>query len=79
VLVSADGGRVLAYTPLSKGCLVVPKDPGRKTSALFVTSLISDQPTETNFFTSMHYGLPVFVVAGGKTWKVDGASAVIAR
>jgi hypothetical protein len=74
LLVSADGSRVLEHTPLSKSCIVAPspnKPPGSE-GAMFVTTLVSDHPTEAHFFTSLHYALDLFVGVGDRVWHVHG-------
>lgn len=71
--VSADGTRILETYPLSKGCLVMPFEPGPAPNAIVTSTLISDRPLETHVYLSLLHKLPVFVSAGGKLWKIDAA------
>lgn len=72
--ISADGTQVLRHDPLSATCIVedIPQDQGQL-AAVNVSHIVSSQPVETHVFTSLLYGLPLYVIAGGSIFHVDGA------
>jgi len=44
----------------------------RPDAALYLNHVLDDMPVETDVFTSLSYFLPLFVLAGGEAWEVDG-------
>src|SRR5262249_32181266 len=65
VLVSEDGTRVVASTPLSKTALVVSDrnlPAGARPEGAYVTHLMTDWPLETHVLVSlMHHNRPIYV------------------
>lgn len=74
VRVSADGLISLGVTQLSPSCLILPVDLPRGTeqAGVFVSHPTTNWPLETHVYTSLLYGLPVYVQTQAGTWVVDG-------
>lgn len=72
VLVSADGGRIIETTPLSKGCMVEPPPPpGARPVAMMLVTPMTDRPFETHVFLSLLHGRPLYLSARGTPWKIE--------
>lgn len=74
--VSADGGTLLSSEALTRSCLMLDRTQvpnGAAPVALTVTHLVSATPVETHVFQSLRTGVPIYVGAGGRAWRVDGA------
>lgn len=83
-LVSADGGDVLAFKPLSNSALEMPLTPpdadaGEElTVALMVTHVLTEFPLETHVFTSLLIQTPVYVRTARGLWRIaDGDIAFL--
>ncbi|HEV2532862.1 hypothetical protein [Phenylobacterium sp.] len=73
--ISADGATVVRMDALSRSCLVMTAPApasGIKPVAIFVTHVVSPTPVETHVFLQMQAGQPMYVMAGGQVWKIDG-------
>jgi hypothetical protein len=74
---SEDGRTVLDATALSRGCLVVDRDPKMTSEELYVTHVLDPAPIETHVFTSLLYQVPLWVEAGGSTWRIDRDQIIV--
>lgn len=72
VLISDDGARVLAVTPLTRAIIEAPTNSS--TAALTVTQVTADYPLETQVFSSLLGKLPIYVSTERGAWRVDGDS-----
>lgn len=74
--ISRDGKTVAQRDALSASCMVMdPKQgipKGSKPAGVFVTHIVSPTPVETHVFLQIQAKLPMFVVAAGEIWKIDG-------
>jgi hypothetical protein len=70
VLVSEDGARVLAVTPLTKAVLEAPTRGSL--AAVVVSQFATDYPVETHVFASLVSKLPIYVITERGTWRVNG-------
>jgi len=70
--VSTDGRTVVEQRMMSKGCQATRAPPNVQMAALYLNHVLDDMPVETDVFTSLSYFLPLFVLAGGEAWEVDG-------
>ena len=74
--ISHDGKTVVRRDALSVSCMVmdpkqgVPK--GAQPAGAFVTHVVSPAPVETHVFLQIQAKLPMYVVAAGEIWKIDG-------
>jgi len=73
VRVNDNGLISLGATPLSLSCLIVPIDlpAGTEQAGTFVNHLTTNWPLETHVYTSLLYGLPLYVITQAGTWKVE--------
>lgn len=74
--ISQDGQSVLGRDMLSAGCMNidVPESREGHPEALFVTTIVSDHPTEAHVFLSLQHRIPIYIMAGdNKFYEVDGA------
>jgi hypothetical protein len=69
-----DSGRanVASLTASTKSCAVIKSDP--RSAGLFVTHILSDQPTEFHVIASLLAGKPIYVGTRTGIWKVSGAN-----
>ena len=73
VLVSEDGARVLAVTPLTNAVIEAPtRTADGPLAALVVTHVTTDYPVETHVFASLQSKLPIYVYTERGTWRVNG-------
>lgn len=72
VTVTAGGHSILSAEALSKSCVVV--EAHQPAASLFITHVLDPEPIETHVFTSLEYGLPLFVATEKGTFEVEGAS-----
>ncbi len=72
--ISPDGLTSMGSTPLSLSCLITAPDlpQGTEPAGLYVTHLTTAWPLETHVYTSLLYGVPVFVQTNVGIWEVDG-------
>ncbi len=72
--VSPDGLTSLGTRSLSLTCQIVPVRPpeGTEPAGLFLTHLATAWPLETHVYTSLAYGVPLYVQTSAGTWTVDG-------
>ena len=72
--VSKDGGTVLRRDALSVSCLTITPPVGvdGEAAAAFASHVVSPTPVETHVFVQLESGRPLFVLAGGYSWLVDG-------
>ena len=71
VTVSADGSTILSSEPLSSSCLAIKTN--EKTSAIVISHVLDPYPIETHVFTSLNYGLPVFVKTSAGNFEFEGS------
>ena len=75
VTISADAKTILKKEPLSKTCLSVPLSSvpkGAEAAGIYVTHLLDPFPIETHVFTSLTYGMPLYVGTSKGYFAVDG-------
>lgn len=70
VLVSEDGTRVVATTPLTQAVIEAPTRGSA--AALVVTHVLTDYPVETDVFASLLSKLPIYVLTKSGAWRVNG-------
>lgn len=72
--ISADGQTVVRRDQLSTGCmnLQMRDENGDAAEALGTSTLVSSQPNETHVFLSLQNQIPIYVIAGDTTYRVDG-------
>lgn len=73
--ISADGKTLLKREMLSAACLDLSKDiPAEARSVGLVTSIVvAPQPLEIHVFQSLNARMPLYAIAGGRIWSVQGA------
>jgi hypothetical protein len=74
ITVTADGRSILSAEALSKSCVISAVPAHAQAKALFITHVLDPEPIETHVFTSLYYGIPLFVGTEQGTFKVEGAS-----
>jgi hypothetical protein len=73
VLVSEDGMRVIAVTPLTRGVIEAEtRTASGPTAALVISHITTDYPVETHVFTSLISELPIYVSTERGMWRVNG-------
>lgn len=73
VLVSEDGRRVLAMTPLTRAVIEAEtRTTDGPTAALVISHITTDYPVETHVFTSLISELPIYVSTERGLWRVNG-------
>ena len=77
ITVSGDGRTVLKNEELSKSCLQVKKE--KESAGLMVTHLLDPYPIETHMFTSLNYGVPLYVGTGNGLFVIDGGTITKAQ
>jgi hypothetical protein len=72
---SVSGERAFARTCLVMGGPGQPAPPpGGRAVGMVVSHLLDPVPTEIHVFTSLAARMPVYVLAGGRNWRVQGGS-----
>lgn len=76
VRVSKDGKNIISQYSQTRSCINNDNAALRRKdlTALMITHLTSDTPTEMHVFLSMQYKKPIYVmsISNGITWSVDG-------
>jgi hypothetical protein len=73
VTVSPDGRSVRSAEPLSKSCVVGRRTHDEPVEGLFLTHVLDPEPIETHVFTSLNYGVTLYVGTERGTYEVEGA------
>lgn len=74
-LISADGSAVQQRDMLTNSCLPMSRaaPQGAQPAALTISQIVSNGPVETHVFLSLQQRLPIYVIAGGNLFEVNGA------
>lgn len=73
-VVSHDGEAVLRHEPLSNTCILSSEDPDDPLASLFVSHVLHPEPIATHVFTSLHYGVPLYVIIERRLYRIEGAN-----
>jgi hypothetical protein len=68
--VDTSAGIVREVQRFTNGCITLPIERG--STALWISQVIGDAPTEVHVFESLTVGKPVFVSTRSGNWSVDG-------
>lgn len=71
VNVSANGEEIVSTTPMSSSCLDFEAEQGASAVAVFESQF--DYPVETQVFTSLNYGVPVYIGTKSGKFAIEGS------
>lgn len=71
VLVRKGGRDVVAYEPLSRGCLTLERPAESDGPAIMINHVLDDHPIETHVYLSLLTGLKLIVLTESAMWAVE--------